>query len=1033
MASLSDLSIKRPVLAIVMSLVIVLFGVIGFLYLGIREFPSVDPPVVTVSTSYTGANAEIIESQITEPLEESINGIAGIRTLSSASRDGRSSVTVEFNLGVDMEAATNDVRDRVSRAQRNLPPDVDPPIVSKADADASPIWFINVKSELRPLLELNDIATRQFKEKFQTIDGVSNVQIWGEKKFSIRLRINPSQMAAYRLTALDISQALTRQNVELPSGSIEGQNMELTVRTLGRLRTAEDFDNMIIKEEGDRIIRFRDVGYAELAPENERTLLKRDGIPMVAVAVIPQPGANHIAIVDDLNKRMEQIKADLPSDVIVELGTDYTKFVRSSIAEVEETIVIAFFLVALIIFIFLRDWRSTIIPLTAIPISLIGTFFIMYLFGFSINVLTLLGIVLAIGLVVDDAIVVLENIYAKVEEGMTPTQAAFVGAREIYFAVISTTVTLAAVFLPVIFLEGVTGRLFREFGIVVAGSVIISAFVSLTLTPMLSSRLLKNRKRQPWLYRKTEPFFEWLTEGYAGALHTFMRYRWMAWVLMLGFVGVSYYLLTGKRLPAELAPLEDRGNFRIYTTAQEGATFEYMQKYMDTLGDFMYTELDSTERDAVITITSPGFGSSATNSGYTRIALTTPDKRTRSQQQIVEDITPKLKQFAGARSIVSQDQTINAGRSRGQPIQYVIQAPNFEKLKEFLPKVLERAQESPLLEGVDANLKFTKPEIRVEIDREKAQSLGVSIQDVGQTLQLGLSGRRFGYYLQDGKQYQVIGQIERADRNDLLDLKSLYVKSKSGELVQLDNLVKLTEQSSPPQLLRFNRYISATVSANTAKGVTLGEGIDEIQKIGRDVLDDTFNTALDGNSREFKESSNSLLFAFLLSLVLIFLILAAQFESFVDPIIILLTVPLAVCGALISLWDFGQTMNIFSQIGIIVLVGLVTKNGILIVEFANQRKEEGADKKEAAIEAAVSRFRPILMTSLCTILGILPIALALGAGSESRVSMGIAVVGGMLFSTILTLFVIPAVYSYMSRKYVAPPVEELPERELVGA
>lgn len=1033
MASLSDVSIKRPVLAIVMSLVIILFGVIGFLYLGVREFPSVDPPVVTVSTSYTGANAEIIESQITEPLEESINGIAGIRTLSSASRDGRSSITVEFNLGVDMEAAANDVRDRVSGAQRNLPPDVDPPIVAKADADASPIWFINVQSNARPLLDLNDIVTRQFKEKFQTISGVSSVQIWGEKKYSMRLRIDPAKLAAYRLTAVDISTALARQNVELPSGSIEGQNMELTVRTLGRLRTVEDFDNMIIKEESNRIVRFKDVGYAELAPENERTLLKRDGVPMVAVAVIPQPGANHIAIVSALEERLDKIKTDLPPDIKVELGTDYTKFVKASIAEVEETIIIAFILVALIIFIFLRDWRSTLIPLTAIPISLIGTFFIMYLFGFSINVLTLLGIVLAIGLVVDDAIVVLENIYAKVEEGMTPVQAAYAGAREIYFAVISTTVTLAAVFLPVIFLEGVTGRLFREFGIVVAGSVIISAFVSLTLTPMLSSRLLKTRQRQPWLYRKTEPFFTWLTDGYEASLQTFMRFRWVAWVLMVAFVGISYYLMTENRIPSELAPLEDRSNFRVNSTAQEGATFEYMQKYMDEVGQFIYNELDSTERNGIVTITSPGFGSASTNSGFTRIVLTEPTNRKRSQQEIVDDLTPKLKKFSGARSIFSQDQTINAGRSRGQPIQYVIQAPNFEKLKEYLPKVLELAQANPKLEGVDANLKFTKPEIRVEIDREKAQSLGVSIQDVGQTLQLGLSGRRFGYFIQDGKQYQVIGQIDRSDRNDLLDLKSLYVKSKTGELVQLDNLVKLTEQSSPPQLLRFNRYISATISANMAKGVTLGEGIAEIEKIGDEVLDETFSKSLDGNSREFKESSNSLFFAFVLSLVLIFLILAAQFESFVDPIIILLTVPLAVCGALISLWDFGQTMNIFSQIGIIVLVGLVTKNGILIVEFANQRKEEGATKYEAAIEAAVSRFRPILMTSLCTILGILPIALALGAGSESRVSMGIAVVGGMLFSTVLTLFVIPAVYSFMSSKTIKPQKTEEAAMELVEA
>ncbi|MBU1821224.1 MAG: efflux RND transporter permease subunit, partial [Bacteroidetes bacterium] len=849
MASLSEVSIKRPVLALVMSLVIILFGVIGFLYLGVREFPSVDPPVVTVSTTYTGANAEIIESQITEPLEESINGIAGIRTLSSSSRDGRSSITVEFNLGIDMEAAANDVRDRVSGAQRNLPPDVDPPIVAKADADASPIWFINVKSPTRPLLSLNDIVTRQFKEKFQTINGVSSVQIWGEKKYSMRLRIDPAKLAAYRLTSIDISSALARQNVELPSGSIEGSNMELTVRTLGRLRTVEDFDNMIVKEEANRIVRFRDVGYAELAPENERTEFKRDGIPMVAVAVIPQPGANHIKIVEDLNAKLTQIKTDLPPDIEVELGSDYTKFVKSSIAEVEETIVIAFFLVALIIFIFLRDWRSTLIPLTAIPISLIGTFFIMYLFGFSINVLTLLGIVLAIGLVVDDAIVVLENIYAKIEEGMSPTQAAFTGSREIYFAVISTTITLAAVFLPVIFLEGVTGRLFREFGIVVAGSVIISAFVSLTLTPMLSSRLFKTRQRQSWLYRKTEPFFTWLTEGYQASLVSFMRFRWMAWVLMVAFIGISYYLMTDNRIPSELAPLEDRSNIRINSTAMEGATFEYMQKYMDEVGKFVHDELAPNERAGVVTITSPGFGSSATNSGYTRVTLTTPDKRTRSQQDIVDDLTAKLKKFSGARTIVSQDQTINAGRSRGQPIQYVIQAPNFDKLKEYLPKVLEKAQASPKLEGVDANLKFTKPEIRVEIDREKAQSLGVSIQDVGQTLQLGLSGRRFGYFLQDGKQYQVIGQIDRSDRNDLLDLKSLYIKSRSGELVQMDNLVKLTEQSSPPQLLRFNRYISATISANTAKGVTLGEGISEIERIGDEVLDETFTKALDGNSR----------------------------------------------------------------------------------------------------------------------------------------------------------------------------------------
>jgi multidrug efflux pump len=1029
MASLSDISIKRPVLAIVMSTLIILFGVIGFTYLGIREFPSVEPPVVNVSTTYPGANAEIIESQITEPLEESINGIAGIRTLSSSSRDGRSSITVEFDLGVDMEAAANDVRDRVSRSLGNLPKDVDPPIVSKADADSNPIFFINIRSDKRPLLDLNEIVQRGFREKFQTVPGVSSVQIWGEKKYSMRLRIDPIKMSSYGLTAADIVNALNRQNVELPSGSIEGQNMELSVRTLGRLQTPQDFNTLIIKEDVDKVVQFQDVGFAELAPENERTLLRRDGIPMLAVAVIPQPGANQIAIVESLYTKMEQIKKDLPADIMVDLGFDYTQYVKKSITEVEETILIAFILVALIIFIFLRDWRSTIIPLTAIPVSLIGAFFIMYVCGFSINVLTLLGIVLSIGLVVDDAIVVLENIYTKIEEGMTPLQAAISGSREIYFAVISTTVTLASVFLPVIFLQGLTGQLFREFGIVVAGSVIISAFVSLTLTPMLSSKLLKTRHKQPWLYRKTEPFFAWLNDSYQASLNGFMRVRAVAWVLMVSFVGIVYYFVSNSIIPSELAPMEDRNGLRMSVTAQEGATFDFMYDYMTELGAFLMGEVGTDERKGVITITSPSFGSGATNSGSARIVLKDADQRKRKQQEIADDLSGKIKKFSAAKVFIVQEQTISTGdrRGGGLPVQFVIQATNYDKLKKILPEFLAKAQASPKFQIVDANLKFTKPEIRLEINREKALNLGVSIQDIGQTLQLGLSGRRFGYFVMDGKQYQIIGQIDRPNRNDVTDLKSLYVKSNKGELIQLDNLVKLTEQSTPPQLFRFNRYVAATVNAGLAKGVTLGEGIAEMEKVADEVLDDTFTTALDGTSREFRESSSSLYFAFALALILIYLILAAQFESFVDPLIILLTVPLAVCGALLSLWDFSQTLNIFSQIGIIVLVGLVTKNGILIVEFANQRKEAGLDKVAAVKEAAVARFRPILMTSLCTILGILPIALALGAGSESRVSMGIAVVGGMIFSTVLTLYIIPAVYSYMSSNIKHTPEEGQPE------
>ena len=1016
MASLSDISIKRPVLSIVMSVTIIVFGLIGYSYLGIREYPSVDPPVVTVQTSYTGANADIIESQITEPLEESINGIAGIKTLSSSSRDGRSNITVEFDLAVNIEDAANDVRDRVSRSMALLPKDVDPPVVSKADADSNPIYNLNIYSSTRDLLSLNEIATRNVKEKLQTIPGVSSVQMWGEKKYAMRLHIDPERLASFRLTAPDIVSALTKQNIELPSGSIEGNNTELTVRTQGRMTSVEDFNNLIIREEGDRSVKFSDVGNAELAPENEKTFFKRDMVPMISIAVIPQPGSNQIEIVDQVHEKLKQIQATIPSDVILKEGFDNTKYVRKSIEEVEETILTAILLVTIVIFLFLRDWRSTIIPLTAIPVSLIGVFFFMYLAGFSINVLTLLGIVLSIGLVVDDAIVVLENIYTKIEEGLTPWEAALEGSKEIYFAVISTTVTLAAVFLPVIFLQGITGQLFREFGIVVAGSVIISAFVSLTLTPMLSSKLLKGGHSKPWFYNVTEPFFVWMTTAYENSLNAFLRVRWIAWVVMIGLIGVIYTLFKTGAIPSELAPLEDRGQMRISATAPEGATFDYMLNFTDEITQFIMKEIPEKERSAIYTITSPGFGNAGSNSGMIRVLLSDSNAR-RSQQAIVDALQPKVKKFPGAKSIVIQEPTLQTGQrgGGGLPVAFVVQGPNFEKLKKMMPQFMAKVRDSPKFEVSDINLKFTKPELRLEIDRAKAQNLGVSIQDVAQTLQLGLSGRRFGYFIMDGKQYQVIGQINRSLRNDVNDLKSLYVKNNRGDLIQLDNMVKITEQSTPPQLFRFNRYSAATVTAQMAKGVTLGEALDEMDKLAKETFDESFSTAYDGQSKQFKESSSSLLFAFALAILLIYLILSAQFESFIDPFIILFTVPLAVAGALLSLWDFSQTLNIFSQIGIIVLIGLVTKNGILIVEFANQKKDTGLTKLDAVKSAATARFRPIIMTSLCTILGILPIALALGSGSTSRVSMGIAVVGGMLFSTTLTLYVIPAIYSYMSR------------------
>jgi multidrug efflux pump len=1011
MASLSTISINRPVLAIVMSLIIILFGVIGFGFLGVREFPSVDPPVITVATTYIGANADVIEAQITEPLEEAINGIAGIRTISSVSRESRSNITVEFDLGIDLEAAANDVRNKVSGALNRLPPDVDPPVVEKADADSSPIIFLTVRSDKRDALELSRVAEIIFKERIQTIPGISSVQLWGQKRYSMRLWMDPIRLASLKLAPTDVLQAVNRENVELPSGRVEGQTTELTVRTMGRLNTVEDFNNLIIKEDGDQIVRFQDIGYAELYPENDRTILRRDGIPGVAVAIVAQPGANNIDISERLYKKLEQIKRDLPEDVSYQMSFDSTQYIRSSISEVEETIIIAFCLVLSIIFIFLRDWRTTLIPVATIPISLIGAFFVMYILGFSINVLTLLGIVLAIGLVVDDAIVVLENIYVKIEEGEEPAEAARKGSIEIYFAVISTTVAVVAVFLPVIFLQGLTGRLFREFGLVVASSVAISAFVSLTLTPMMSAKILKRREKHNWLYTKTEPFFEWLTQSYADSLKSFMRYRWIAFVIVVIATGLIYYF--GTTLPGELAPMEDRSEFRLQAQAPEGATFEYMDGYVRELTGFIEQEVP--ERSGMVSVTAPGFGNAGVNSGFIRVILNSPSEREKSQKQIADEITAKAKKYSGVRTFVTQAQTIGDRRA-GFPVQFLIQAPEIDKLKEVLPTFFQKASQSPLFAFVDLDLKFNKPEIKISIDRDKARTMGVNVIDIAQTLQLGLSGSRFGYFIMDGKQYQVIGQVERKNRNETLDLKSLYVKSKRGELIQLDNLVRMEETSSPPQLYRFNRYSAAKISAQLVSGATLGEGIKEMQRIAAEVLDESYTTSLDGPSREFTESSSSIYLAFLIALAIIYLVLAAQFESFIDPLIIMFTVPLALAGALLSLWYFNQTLNIFSQIGIIMLIGLVTKNGILIVEFANQRKEQKMPLWDAVMEAAASRFRPILMTSLSTMLGILPIALALGAGSESRVSMGLAVIGGMLFATGLTLYVIPAIYSYFSRK-----------------
>ncbi len=1000
--NISELSIRRPVLATVLTIIILLFGLIGYYTLGVREYPSVDNPIISVTCSYAGANADVIENQITEPLEQNINGIPGIRSLSSVSQQGSSRITVEFELSVDLETAANDVRDKVSRAQRFLPRDCDPPTVSKADADAMPILMVAIQSDSRSLLELSEIADLTVKEQLQTIANVSSVGIWGEKRYSMRIWLDPVKMAAFGITPIDVKNAITNENVELPSGSIEGNTMELTLRTMGQMHTAKEFNNVILKEQNGNIVRVSDIGYAELGPADIKSYMKMNGVPMVGVAVIPQPGANHIEIANAVYERMEAMQKDLPDDVKYSYGFDNTKFIRASIDEVKSTVYEAFVLVIIIIFLFLRDWRVTLIPCIVIPVSLIGAFFVMYVAGFSINVLTMLAVVLSVGLVVDDAIVMTENIYIRIEQGMRPFRAGIEGSKEIFFAVISTTVTLVAVFLPIVFMEGTSGRLFREFSFVVAGSVIISSFAALTFTPMLATKILKRRKEQSWFYKKTEPFFVGLNNIYEKSLNRFLEKRvWAipATLVMLVLIGILW-----SNIPAEMAPLEDRSQITINTRGAEGVSYEYMRDYTEDIN----TLVDSIVPDAESVTARVSSGS-----GNIRITLKDIHERDYSQMDVAAKLSKAVSTKTKARAFVQQQSSFG-GRRGSMPVQYVLQAVSIEKLQKVLPEFLSRVHGNPTFQMADVDLKFSSPEVRVNINRDKAGSMGASVRDVAQTLQYGLSGQRMGYFYMNGKQYEIIGQINRQQRNTPSGIKSLYIRSSNGEMIQLDNLVEFVESVAPPKLYHYNRFISATISCGLADGKTIGEGLAEMDKIADELLDETFRTALSGDSKEYRESSSSLMFAFILALVLIYLILAAQFESFKDPLIIMLTVPLAIAGALIFMYYNDITMNIFSQIGIIMLIGLVAKNGILIVEFANQKQEAGEDKMSAIKSASQQRLRPILMTSVSTILGLLPLTFASGEGANQRIAMGTAVVGGMLVSTILTMYIVPAIYSYIS-------------------
>jgi hydrophobe/amphiphile efflux-1 (HAE1) family protein len=1013
--NISELSIKRPVMATVVNLAIILFGIIGYTYLGVREYPAIDPPIITVRTLYAGANADIVESQITEPLEKSINGIPGIRTISSSSSVGSSSISVEFNLDADLETAANDVRDKVSQAARNLPQDIDaPPVVTKSDANSDFIIMMAVQSPSKGLMELSEYAENVLQNKLQTIPEVSAVNIIGQKRKAMRIWIDPDKMNEYNVAYNDISTVLNKENVEVPSGKIYGNKTELTIRAMGRLSTEEDFQDLIIRESDDGIVRLSDIAKVEIGPEQYEQMWKVNGVNAVGIVIVPQPGANYIDISDEFTKRLDEIKKAQKDDIVFTTLIDNTQNVRLSLTEVRETLAIALALVILVIFLFFRSTLLAIRPLIDIPISLISTFFIMYLLGFSINVLTLLAIVLATGLVVDDGIVVTENIFRKFERGIPIRKAAIDGSKEIFFAVISTSVTLAIVFLPVIFLEGFVGRLFREFGIVLATAVLVSAFVSLTITPVLNIYLNRKNVQHGWFYRKTEPFFSGMENGYKKLVQRFIDHRWIAWAI----VGVCFIIiyLIGSTIQSEIAPIQDKSNIRFQITGPEGASYQYMTKYSEEFTNYL---IDSISESDFAFISVPGYSSTGVNSGMARLELVPASERDKTQSEIAKELAKKAAQYNNIKIFPIEEQTISVGLgSRGSlPVQFVIQNLDFEKMKEIIPAFLEVAKEDKTFQNVDVNLKFNKPELDITVDRIKARELGLTMTDIASVIQSAFSGRRLAYFIMNGKQYQVISQVAYEDRQVPSDISKLYVRNSSGDNIPLSSVLNDSTDANPPTIYHFNRFKSATFSASLAENKTIGDGVTAMQSIADTLLDESFQTSLSGPSRDYAESSSNTAFAFLLALVLIYLVLAAQFESFTDPFTIMITVPLAIAGALLSLFIFGQTLNIFSEIGMIMLVGLVTKNGILIVEFANKKRALGLSKKQAVVEAATQRMRPILMTSLATSFGALPIAIGFGAAATSRAPLGIAVVGGIIFSLILTLFVIPAVYTFISSKH----------------
>ncbi|MGZ9097530.1 MAG: efflux RND transporter permease subunit [Micavibrio sp.] len=1008
--SLPSICIRRPVFAIVMSLLLVLVGLISYERLTVREYPRIEEPIVNVSTTYPGASAEIVESQITQPLEDALSGIEGIEYITSSSREERSQITITFNIDRDVDIAASDVRDRVGRSRGRLPDEVDEPTIAKVEADAQPIIYLAFSSDKHSALEVSDYADRFVKDKLQILPGVAEVNINGERRYAMRIWLDRARLAAYDMTPQDIEDALRSQNVEIPAGRIESQDREFSVLSETDLQTVEQFENLILRQQENYQVRLKDVARVELGAQDERRFTRFNGVSAVALGVVKQSTANPLDVSKAMQAVFPEIEANLPDGMEINIAYDSSVFIDQSIKSVYMTIVESAILVALVVFFFLRTLRAAIIPLITIPISLIGACTLMFVFGFSINTLTLLAMVLAIGLVVDDAIVMLENIYRHIEDGKKPLEAAMTGAKEITFAIVAMTITLAAVYAPISFMEGRTGRLFTEFALTLAGAVLVSGFVALSLTPMLCSRLLRHQEKKNLFYRFSENALDRLSAAYKASLIFTLKMRPVVLLVALVVASIGGFLFT--QIPSELAPTEDRGTVMATASAPEGASLEYTDRYVRQMEELANAVPEAERIFSVV-------GSPLVTNARMFIRLSDWNERDRKQQDITSELMPKMRNIAGVTAFPSNPASLGQ-RGGGKPVQMVIMSTaSYAELDGWAQQIIDRISDYPGLSTLETDLKLNKPQLKVDVNRDKASDLGLDATTLGRTMETMLGGRQVTRFKREGKQYDVMLQVDGVDRQNPDDITNIYVRGDGGEMTQLSNLITVSESVSPRELSHFNKLRAVTLSGNIGEGYALAEVLDHLEGVAKDVLPDNAQIDYSGVSREFKQSSASLYITFLLALGFIYLVLAAQFESFKDPFIIMLTVPLSIAGALLALYLTGGTLNVYSQIGLVTLIGLITKHGILIVEFSNQIQETGKGRAEAVIEAAILRLRPILMTTGAMALGALPLALAHGAGAESRQSIGWVIVGGVLVGTFFTLYVIPAVYTYMARHHSA--------------